>query len=160
MLRLNRGRGSEINVLPQQSIVVLAAIRRQRHHLPPPHQSEINQRLLEKAVPASCQVERKPKCERAGNMWDKSKLLLFSQGNLQNANQHKFMQTRLVCLPLCSSPCVLWCVSYSKVIASCMDPDSAMVTGRAKLSVKIIMAPRWWASCCDFQVYRPAFGNV
>lgn len=125
--------------------------------------SEIDQRILEKAVTGSVRSSStwvKSKSERASETWDKSKLLLFSRGNLQNANQQKFMQTRLVCLPLCRFPCVLWCVSFSKVIASCMDPDSAMVTGRAKLSVKIIMAPRWWASCCDFQVYRPAFGNV
>lgn len=45
---------------------------------------------------------------------------------------------------------LFWSVSFSKVTASCMDPDSAMVTARIKPSVKIIIAPCWWASQCDF----------
>lgn len=45
---------------------------------------------------------------------------------------------------------LFWSVSVSKVIASCMDPDSAMVTAGIKPSVKIIMAPCWWGSQCYF----------
>ena len=45
---------------------------------------------------------------------------------------------------------LFWSVSVSKVIASCMDPDSAMVTGGIKASVKIIMAPCWWGAQCYF----------
>lgn len=37
MLRLNIGRRSEIHAVPQWSIVALAAVRRQQHHLPTPH---------------------------------------------------------------------------------------------------------------------------
>lgn len=133
-------------------------MRRQLHHLPTPHTKTFflfGKTCFRQLTRASAlhQVERKPKVSKAAKC--ESKLLLFSQGNLQNANQQQFMQTRLVCLPLCRSPCVLWCVSFSKVIASCMDPDSAMVTGRAKLSVKIIMAPRWWARAVTSRCTAP-----
>lgn len=45
---------------------------------------------------------------------------------------------------------LFWFASVFKVIASCMGPDSAMVTAGIKPSVKIIMAPSWWDSQCCF----------
>lgn len=44
-----------------------------------------------------------------------------------------------ISLSFCLSHYLFWAVS--KVIASCMDADSAMVTAGIKPSVKIIMVP-------------------
>lgn len=61
-------------------------------------------------------------------------------------------QSGSISLPPCLSVWLylFWSVLVSKVIASCMDPDSAMVTAGIKPSVKIITAPCWWGTQCYF----------
>lgn len=77
-------------------------------------------------------------------------LPLFSEQVFKMWIKNIYGSTPAVLFPVFFPMFSLRYVSFSKVIASCMDPDSAMVTARIKPSVKIIMAPCWWASHCYF----------